>query len=297
MDEHLKEQQRLQEEKRSNEEKAIQQQVQAWSEELTPKSYATAPFQDAFLLYGLLSASGDLWTRGSLQAWSSHETPLFAHPEDSAAVYRWLHERGWISPDQVSRWALRLDADGTVDYDPRHISWALAPDSDGLPFIQVLLSLECTLEQAMLNDWREVWYTVCLSELRKLLEKELGRFGFSCERWSPLIAQNLRQLLDECSLAETMRIVYDSVGQLVKAREDKHKNYHRQHLENMLPGSFKRRLDYIRNNNWTLYRWHRYSTKDEAIFTSLLFDRVLKGGNHLYDSLTGAAFALEDHPA
>lgn len=285
-----KEQQRQQEEQRATEEKAIQQQIQAWTEQLRPKSYGAASLRDAYILYGVFSASGDLWTQGTLEAWSSHRTALFAHPDDTVAVYQMLHEAGWIVPEQTRHWAFRLNADGVVDYDTSFVNWTLAPDSDRLAFTQVLLSLENRLEQAVLSDYREVWYLVCLSELRKLLDKELSRFGFSCKRWSPLIAQNLRQVLDECSLAESMRIVYDSVGQLVKAREDKHKNYNRQHLENMLPGSFKRRLEHIRSKGWTLYRWRRYGSKDEAILTSLLFDKVLKGGSHFYDELTGADF-------
>lgn len=288
-----KEQQRQQEEQRATEEKAIQQQIQAWAEQLKPRSYGAASFRDAYFLYGLFSASGDLWTQGTLEAWSSHRTALFAHPDDTLAVYQRLHEAGWIVPVQTRRWAFKLNADGVVEYDASLVNWILAPDSDHLPFTQVLLSLESTLEQATLSDWREVWYSVCLSELRKLLDKQLDRYNFSCKRWSPLIEQNLRQILDECSLAESMRIVHGSVRQLVDAREDKHKNYSRKYIENMLPGSFKRRLEYIRTNGWTPYRWNRYGTKDEAIFTSLLFNKVLKGGNHFYNELTGAAFHLE----
>lgn len=289
----LIEQQRLQEEKRATEEKVIQHQIQAWANQLRPRSYATAPFRDAYILYGIFSASGDLWTQGKLEAWSSHRTPLFAHPDDSVSVYQWLHEGGWIAPTQIRRGSLKLDLDGVLEYDVSMMNWALVPDSCGLSFTEVLLSLENTLAQAARSDWREVWYLVCLSELRKLLENELRRYGFSCKSWSPLIRQNLLHILDECSLAESMRIVYDSVGELVKLREDKHKNYNWKHIENMLPGSFKRRLDRIRSNSWTPFRWRRYGAKDEAIFTSLLFDTVLQDSND-YDALTGASFALEN---
>lgn len=62
------------------------------------------------------------------------------------------------------------------------------------------------------------------------------------------------------------------------------------HAYNSIPSSFQRKFDHYQAQGWRFTNMHRRGQANEPIYTGHLFDRVLGGGNHFYNTLTGNMF-------
>lgn len=270
-----------------------EQTIIAWLEreslDRPPVSYASAPLLDAFLITGLLRYAGDAWQGDRLAAWDSYRPPLCATAADIVDVYAQLYTRGWITPSANSPLdAFTVDDSGNVRFSALRVNWTLAADMSGLPCDSMLEVAESILHEASSDELGELWYWVCLTELKGQFEYVHDRFQFRSNGWTPAVEKNLRQLLNECSLSRAKSVIFLCFNSLSARLKDK--EYATWHVHKMIPGSFLRTFEHYRANGWAIKTVNRQSPAKEPIYTSHLFNRVLEGGNDLYDELTGQYF-------
>lgn len=278
--------------------KAVERKRQAidgWLEqmagELHTKKYAEAPLKDAFFLDGLLRYAGDAWKGNRLDAQRASVPRLCPSDEDTARVYLYLFERGWISPANDSpHEAFVVGADGEVSIrDVALVNWILASDSEAEGHDGILNATEAILDDVPGAELSELWYWVGLCELRSQFNKLHDEFRFLSKGWTPGVEEGLRGLLRDCSLGHAMKIVYLSLRNL--SVELQRRRYNAQHVYNMIPSSFRRQFDWHQANGYQFDPLPRLSPPNEAVYTGLLFDKVMGGGKDLHIRLTGASLA------
>jgi hypothetical protein len=256
---------------------------------LPPKDYAAAPKEEAFLLYGLLASSGENWNNNELKAWSLYHPLLFAHKTDTISSYAQLHNAGWITPSTTSTPKAFQVKDGKFQlFHHDQVNWVLAGSPTISDYLELLPLLRQMLNKITVYELRNIWFRVCLSELRAEFEKTHDRFGFKSDGWTPLVQANMKTLLENCSLAEARGIIWSGFKGLVTAREDKNNpNYL---VKNWIPGCFLRTYD--RNKRYgPLKQWDRQRTTSESIYTGILFDQLLSEITNPYGILKGSSFA------
>jgi hypothetical protein len=262
---------------------AIETWINSQINQLLQKDYAVAPKEEVFLLYGLL---GETWNNNELQAWETHQPQLFAHVADTEQTYVQLCSTGWIAPSNTSkRQAFTVNGSRLVSLDPMKVNWVLATCPTVSDQLEILPLLHHALKEIAEEDLRAIWYRVCLSELRAYFEEVHDRFRFKSDGWTPLVQTNMKMLLQHCSLAEAKGLVWFGLKNLVTAREDRKNPVYL--IKNWIPGCFMR--TYERNKEFgPLKQWDRPPITSECVYTSLLFDTILRGKKNPYGTLKGA---------
>jgi hypothetical protein len=249
------------------------------------------PFE-AFLLSGLLRYAGEDWSGNKLNAWSSYQPRLCATESDIRDVYKTLYEAGWIVPNSdTSPSAVICDDDLRVTgLDVLNVSWTLSNNSGDLASEDLLTTANNTLGDASLTDLKEIWYRVCLFELRGHFEYVIPRLRFT-NPWTDAVSKVLRQVLLDHSLAQTKSIIWASLNHLNSLKQDR--NYKSYVVNNMVPGCFLKTCEKYRAEGWAFKTLPRLSHTKEALYTGYLFDRVLGGGSVHFESLTGSNFEAQ----
>lgn len=268
------------------EREAIESYVNNKLAQLQPQDYASASKTYTFLMYGLLASAGEAWKGNQLLAWTDYRPKLFAHQEETLEVYKLLQLVGWMSPSADSkRRAFTLENFKVINFNKTCVNWVIAPNVGSTSLLDIFPLLHDGLHHIENDKLCEIWYMVCLSELRVYFEKLHERFGFQSDGWTPLVEKNMAMLLHECSLAEAMGIVWSGFKSLVTARADI--NIKPYLIKNWIPGVFMRTL--ARHKGYgPLRQWDRPNRTDEAHYTSLLFDTVLDPASNPYATLRGA---------
>lgn len=253
---------------------------------LLPKDYAAAPKEEVFLLYGVLASLEETWNNNKLEAWETHQQPLFAHLADTKLAYFQLHNAGWIAPSTASKRQAFAITDGRVAIlNHLQVSWVLATCPAVSDQLEILPLLHQALKEITNEDLRAIWFRVCMSELRAYFEYVHDRFGFRSGGWTPLVQTNMKMLLQHCSLAEAKGIVFYALKNLVSFREDKKNPAYL--VKNLIPGCFMRTFE--RNKEYgPLKRWDRPAITSECVYTSLLFDNLLGGRENPYGTFKAA---------
>nr|WP_315481933.1 hypothetical protein [uncultured Undibacterium sp.] len=250
------------------------------------KNYTNIPVKDAFLLYGILSNSDEYFEDGTLASIKSNHTILFAHPNDTIEAYKYLCLNSWITLNPSSKFSSFSVVDSEIDsLDIHSVDWILAKDCSNIPFNQFTGLLEKTLFNAAPADLIDIWYWVCISELRKYFEDIQVQFNLEENLWKPLIEQKLKELLKVCSVGQAKDVIRITLTNIVESFQDNH--YAKAHVYNMIPSNFLRTFERSRADGFKLRTWDRPSIEHEAIFTGLLFDKLMGGGTNFYNELTG----------
>ena len=255
---------------------------------LPAKDYHSVGLRESFLLLGLLGYSGESWRGENLSSWESHRTRLCGEEKDSLCVYDELYTSGWLcpSPDSLMD-AFCIDEDARLTWDTGRVCWVLASDQSGEPFEMLMTAADHRLRIAEAGELISLWKWVCLRELHSHFNFYHRQFRFRSRGWTPTIETNLARLLEDCSLAVAKTVVYKCFKHL--AAELQKGKLTAAHIYNMLPGSFQRTHDHWVANGWPIRPWERRLSV-EPVYTGLLFDRVLGGGDHFYGDLTGSGF-------
>jgi ABC-type phosphate transport system substrate-binding protein len=80
-------------------------------------------------------------------------------------------------------------------------------------------------------------------------------------------------------------IIYYAIKNLAALAQEG--TYTRQHIYNMIPGSIRRYADYRLAKDEEIRPWRRPSLTTESWITSILLDKVLKGGDVSFETLKG----------
>jgi hypothetical protein len=270
-------------------EKAIADWLDKMARERKPTSYSAAPLLDAFLLDGLLRYAGNAFQEDQIDAWENHKLRLCPLTEDTIAAYTQLYSHGWIVPSANSPLgAFSVGADGQIGFSVMRVNWTLAADADGFPPSAVPQILASILQQAKTEDLHEVWNWVCMTELHEQFNYVHDRFQFGSKGWTPKVQEQLKLLLEDCSLAHAKGFIWLTFNGLAPKLMDR--EYKRPVVYNMIPGGFLRTFQRYQANGWDVKTLPRQSPANEAIYTGHLFDTVLGGGTDLYVKLKGSDF-------
>lgn len=208
--------------------------------------------------------------------------------ELSESIYTRLYVEKILLPAISSdRHALSLNEEtGAVTFDVRAGTWALVPDVEGRSTGEILSVLFQRVEQPEPTATEELWYLVAEADCKRYFVSQCERYRFIDPGiYSPKVAATLRDYLDRCSIGQMWNIIYYAIKNVAALAQEG--TYTRQHIYNMIPGSIRRYADYRLAKGELIRPWRRPSPTKESWITSILLDKVLKGGDIAFETLKG----------
>ncbi len=249
--------------------------------------YAQISLKHAFLLDGLLRYAGDSWRDNQLDAWTLYKPKMCDTEEDIRTAYFELSLAGLLIPAANSP----LDAfivfnDQVIGVDELRVNWIIAADKGGAPCSALLRMTDDVQKKATPQELRPIWEWVSLCELRSQFSYCHDiKFKFRSKGWTDAIETSLLNLLAGCSLNTAKTVMWKCFNSLAVELQKRDKVA--QHVYNMIPGSFQRTFDFYQAQGWKFFNRPRRDQASEPIYTGHLFDRILGGGTHFYNALSG----------
>lgn len=279
------------------EDKKINDWIEAKSIAFQPKSYANASPLHAFLIDGLLRHAGDAWRGDQLDSWATYRPRLCPLMDDTVGVYQYLYSHGWIIPHINSPLdAFWMGADGAIEFDWLLVRWSLADDVNGTNHSEIIDVTESLLREARSDQLFEVWRWVCIRELHGHFDYIYNRFSFIGDGWSDQVEHQLNTLLQVCSLAQAKTIILFSISDLTRAKNDK--EHKAPSVYKMIPHAFMRKFNFLvsKGTEITILKRHPDRNSREAVYTAHLFDFVFDAGDEPFYDLTGVQLKeLHEH--
>ena len=257
-------------------------------EKAKPVDYAKLSYVQSCLLYAALVAANVGPDDPVIPPLEFQAGMLAPTPELSDAIYTRL------CTDKIILPALSSDPNsfnlneetGAVTFSLRMGAWTLADDVSERSLDEIFSVLFQRLEQPELEAVEELWYLVAEDECKRYFISQCERYRFIDPGiYSSKVTAAIQHYLDRCSIGQMWNIIYYALKNLAAlAQEGK---YTRQHIYNMIPGSVRRYADYRLANNGPIRPWRRPSSTTESWVTSILLDKVLKGGDISFETLKG----------
>jgi len=268
---------------------AIKSELDFIHEEPHTLDYSNMTLRQAFLLDGLLRSAGDCWRGEVLDAWIEAKVKLCDTEEDIRSVYTELYSSGWLRPSLTN--SLELFTIGENDqlvFDVLKVHWNVARDKSGLIFNDLLKIADLIQREAKPEQLRPIWEWVCLCELKGHFYWCYKDWKFTSKGWTPAMERGALDLLSVCSIGSAKFIMKRCCRNI--AAEIQKRSRPTAHTYNMLPGNLRKSFDFYISQGWQVNSYNRQSISVEPIFTSHLFDRILKSGNSGYQNLNGSSF-------
>lgn len=252
--------------------------------------YSNMTLRQGFLLDGLLRSAGDCWRGETLDAWTEAKVKLCDTEEDIRSVYRELYRSSWLRPCSTN--SLDLFTVGENDqlvFDELKVRWNVAADKFGLLFNDILKIADLVQKEATPEQLRPIWEWVCLCELKGHFYWCHKDWDFKSRGWTLAMERGALDLLSVCSIGSAKLIMKRCCKNI--ASELQKRSRPAAHTYNMLPGNLRKTFDFYIGAGWQVNPYNRQNSSVEPIFTSHLFDRLLKSGNFGYRNLNGNSFS------
>lgn len=253
-----------------------------------PVDFGTLDYFRSCLLYATLVAADVGSGENAIPPLASQLGTLAPTPELSEGIYTRLYTDRLILP------ALSTDPNafgineqtGELTLDVQTGAWALANDTYGRPTDEVVSVLYQRLEQREPQAVENLWYLVAEDECKRYFLSQCERYRFIHPGiYSSKVATAIQDYLDVCSIGQMWNVIYYAVKNLAALAQEG--TYTRQHIYNMIPGSIRRYADYRLAKDEPIHPWRRPSLASESWITSILLDKVLKGGSASFETLKG----------
>ena len=256
--------------------------------DVVPVDYVALGYVPTFFLYCALVAANVEWEDNRISPIDSHPGQLGPTPDLTEHVYKTLHEAGIISPAPSSdpRAFSINEADGSVDFSLRKVSWRLAPDVAGRSMSDVFALLLARLDDPEPGPVTQLWYMIAESECRRYFLKQCERYTYiKSDVYTAKVTDTVRSCLAHLSIGQMWNIIFYVLKDLAALSQEK--TYARQHVYNMIPGNIRRYVDYRIGNNRPIHSWRRPAPATESWMTSIFLDKVLGEGDTAFEELTG----------
>lgn len=253
-----------------------------------PVDYAKLSYVQSCLLYAALVAASVGSDDLEIPPLVSQTEPLAPTVELSDRIYTRLYADRILLPALSSDpHALSLNEEtGVVTFSVRTGTWALASDLTGRSIDEILSVLFERLEQPEPKAAEELWYLVAEDECKRYFVSQCERYRFIHPGiYSSKVVASLRDYLGRCSIGQMWNIIYYAIKNVAALAQEG--TYTRQHIYNMIPGSIRRYADYRLAKDEEIRPWRRPSPTTESWITSILLDKVLKGGGISFETLKG----------
>jgi hypothetical protein len=262
--------------------------LQRLHEKAKPVDYAKLSYVQSCLLYAALVAANVGQDDLVIRPLVSQTEPLAPTVELSDGIYTRLYADKLLLPALSSYpHALSLNEEtGVVTLGVRTGTWTLTDDSTRRSTDEILSVLFQRLEHPEPQAAKELWYLVAEDECRRYFVSQCERYRFIDPGiYSSKVAATFRDYLDRCSIGQMWNIIYYAIKNLAALAQEG--TYTRQHIYNMIPGSIRRYAEYRLAKDEPIRPWRRPSPATESWITSVLLDKVLKGGDISFETLTG----------
>lgn len=257
-------------------------------EKASPIDYGSLSYVQSCLLYATLVAANVGPDDQVLTPLASVTGALAPTPALSEEIYTRLFNDGIILPALSSdpNAFSHSEETGSVTIDIRMGAWTLADDVAGRSMDEIFCVLFERLEQPEPQAVEELWYLVAENECKRYFVSQCERYRFiQPDVYSSKVAAAVRHYLDRFSIGQVWNIIYYVLKDLAALSQER--TYARQHIYNMIPGSIRRYADYRLANDKSIRPWRRPPPTTESWLTSILLDKVLKGGDISFETLKG----------
>ena len=254
----------------------------------SPLNYDNLSYVQSCFLYAVLVAADMGPDDHIIPPLDSQPSMLAPTPALSNDIYMRLYTDGILLPALSSDpnvFSLNEDTD-TVTFNVRTGAWTLADDVSGRSPSEIFSMLFERLEQPEPNAVEELWYLVAEDECKRYFVSQCERYRFiQPDIYSSKVAAAVRHYLDRFSIGQVWNIIYYVLKDLAALSQER--TYARQHIYNMIPGSIRRYADYRLANDKSIRPWRRPPPTTESWLTSILLDKVLKGGDVSFETMKG----------
>jgi hypothetical protein len=261
-------------------------------ENAKPVDFANLNFVQSCLLYAALVAANVGPDDRLIPPLESQSGALAPTPKLSEDIYSRLYADQILLPALSSNpnaFMLNEEA-GTVTFSVRTSAWTLADDVSGRSIDEIFSVLFERLEQPEPDAVEELWYLVAENECKRYFVVQCERYRFiQPDIYSSKVATAVRHYLDRFSIGQVWNIIFYVLKDLAALSQER--TYARQHIYNMIPGSIRRYADNRLANGKPIHPWRRPSPTTESWITSILLDKVLKGGDISFETLKGQDIA------
>lgn len=257
-------------------------------EKTQPVDYAELSYVQSCLLYAALVAANVGPDDREIPPLASQAGALAPTQKLSEDIYTRLFTDGIFLPSLSSDPnAFSLNGEtGSLMLSIRTSAWTLADDVSGRSIDEIFSVLFERLERPEPEAVAELWYMVAEDECKRYFVSQCERYRFvQPDIYSSKVAAAVRHYLDRFSIGQVWNIIYYVLKDLAALSQER--TYARQHIYNMIPGSIRRYADYRLANDKSIHPWRRPPPTTESWITSILLDKVLKGGDISFESLKG----------
>jgi hypothetical protein len=253
-----------------------------------PVDYADLSYVQSCLLYAALVAANVGQDDRVIPPLATQSGALGPTRELSEDIYARLFAEGIFVPalsSDPSAFSLSEES-GSLMLSVGTAAWTLTDDAAGRSMDEIFSLLFDRLEQPEPEAVEELWYLVAEDECKRYFVSQCERYRFiQPDIYSSKVAAAVRHYLDRFSIGQVWNIIYYVLKDLAALSQER--TYARQHIYNMIPGSIRRYADYRIANGKQIHPWRRPQPTNESWITSILLDKVLKGGNISFETLKG----------
>ncbi len=187
--------------------------------------------------------------------------------------------------------AIELAENGNSAYYPAKAVWQLTPDVDGLKLPQLLEEFSKRIDELdgslKYNDVvGRLWWTVGLEDVSEFLRAECYSYRLSLsyegEKLQHALKHGLRNLSIPCFRRKIKHVVS---GAAALAQKRTHTS---SHAANTIHGNLVKFVDRTVAESWEVYPVLRDWQQEECFLMTLLFDRILGGGQTSFKVLSGS---------
>lgn len=253
-----------------------------------PIDYKRLSYVQSCFLYAALVAANVGPEEAKIPSLEFQSGELGSTKKLSIQIYRRLYEDGILIPlPSLNAKMIALTGEkSSNDLDVFSLDWTLADDTSGNTREQIFSMLFDRLDEPEPEAVEELWYLMGEHECEKYFMSLCARWRFiKADIYTPTIAATVRQYLEILSIGQMWNIIFYVLKDLAALAQAN--TYARQHVYNMIAGNIRRSADFRIANNRELTPWRRQQTSKEAWITSIVLDKVLKGGEHAFQNLTG----------
>jgi hypothetical protein len=256
--------------------------------QLEPIDYSCLTYVQTCFLYAILVAAGVGPSERTISSLESISSTLAATPELSEEIYKRLYADKILVPSlSTDPNIFTLDEEtGEVSFNVRKNAWTLAPDVAERSMDDIYSALFDRLEEPEPAAVEELWYLVAESECKNYFVSQCDRYRFiQPDIYSSKVSAAVRHYLDRLSIGQVWNIIFYTLKDLAALSQER--EYARQHIYNMIPGSIRRHADHQLANDRSIRPWQRRAPATESWLTSIMLDKVLKGGDIAFETLKG----------